>query len=298
MAIKEFKADLVPKVKKTELHPKRDILTASLAGNLITSYKGKGMEFEGYRNYSPQDDATHIDWKASLRAQRLLVREYDIERNYSVFFLIDVSNSMLFSSTDKLKCEYAAELVASMLFGVLYLDAGAGFGLFTDRIIVKAPPQMGKKQFYVFSKEITNVNNYGGNFDIESAIKFLLSVLKQKTIIVIVSDFIGLKGNWFRYLEILSQRHEVMGIMIRDPRDRELPANGGQYIVEDPYSDDKLYIDSGQYKKLFEEEVKKEENIIMNKFKLTKSDIVLLTTDQPFTKPIINFLRKRGVRWK
>ncbi|MBN1503371.1 DUF58 domain-containing protein [Candidatus Woesearchaeota archaeon] len=298
MAIKEFLAELSPKLRKTDLHPHTRILTLSLAGNLVTTFKGRGLEFEGYRQYTPQDDAARIDWKASLRSQKLLVREYDVERNYYVFFLVDVSNSMLFSSVEKLKCEYSAELVASISFAVLQLDAGVGLGLFTDKINVHVKPQMGKKQYYLITKELTNVNNYGGEFNLEESMKFLLSYLKQKTLIVIVSDFIGLKGNWFRYLEILSQRHEVIGMMIRDPRDRALPEDAGQYIVEDPYSNEKLHIDVSQYRKAYEEHVKNEERIIKNKFTITKSDFLLLTTDNPFDKPLMRFFNRRGQKWR
>ena len=93
-----------------EIFTKMNTLS-ELSGGYISLLKGKGFEFEGYRAYTLEDDSRDIDWKASLRAQELLVRILVEERNVKVFFLFDVSNSMCFSSVDKLKCEYGAEII-------------------------------------------------------------------------------------------------------------------------------------------------------------------------------------------
>ncbi|MBD3202835.1 DUF58 domain-containing protein [Candidatus Woesearchaeota archaeon] len=297
MPIKEFKADLVPKLHELDMYAKKRILNI-LSGNLATTFKGRGFEFEEYRTFTPEDDASFIDWKASLRAQKLLIREYNVEKNFNVFFLVDVSDSMLFSSTDKLKCEYAAEVVSSLAYGIIESTAGLGFGLFTNKLVSRLQPTIGKKQYHFFVKELTDVNNYGGDFDLEAGIKFMLSFLKEKALVIIVSDFLGLKGNWYKYLQILSQRFEVIGIMVRDPRDRELPQNAGQFILRDPYSDEKMYIDTNQFYQLYSEYAKENENLIKKKFNLIKSDFVFLTTNESFVQKMIKLSKKRGKKWK
>ena len=55
-------------------------------------FRGKGLEFERYRGYAPDDDAGLIDWGASLRSQRLLVRQYREEKDLNIMFLINVSD--------------------------------------------------------------------------------------------------------------------------------------------------------------------------------------------------------------
>ncbi len=298
MPVADFKADLIPKLHELDVFAKRRILNMTLSGNLITTFKGRGFEFEGYRQFTPNDDASFIDWKASLRSNRLLIREYNVEKNFNTVFLIDVSDSMLFTSTERLKCEFAAEIISNLASGILEAGAGIGFAMFTDKLVCKLQPQLGRKQYYQLMKELCNGNNYGGNFDLEFAVKFLLTFLKEKALVVIVSDFFGLKGNWYKFMQILSQKFEVIGVMIKDPRDRELPKEAGQYILQDPYSNEKIYVDTKDYYELFMKQAREDEELIKRKFSLLRSDLLVLQTDQPYTDKIIRFFKKRGASWR
>ena len=113
MPVKSLNIDLLPVLRKIPF-VKKGLLTSTTVGAYKSVFKGRGLEFAGYRPYSTTDDASLIDWKATARTGDVLVREYIEERNLNIIFLFDVSDSMLFGSTDKLKAEYAAELVASL----------------------------------------------------------------------------------------------------------------------------------------------------------------------------------------
>ena len=86
----------------------KKFVNSGFLGSYTSFFRGRGLEFENYRSYTESDDASFIDWKASLRSNNLLVKEYVEERALNVFLLIDVSSKMFFSSTQKLKNEYAA----------------------------------------------------------------------------------------------------------------------------------------------------------------------------------------------
>jgi uncharacterized protein (DUF58 family) len=293
MPIKELKLELIPHLHKVKLKARLDILNKVLEGNWNTIFKGQGLEFAGYRQYTFGDDASKIDWGASLRAHETLVRELEEYHNFNIFYLIDVSNSMLFSSTGKLKAEYAAELAFSMCYATMQSGDAIGMGLFTDKLVVKIPPNLGKTAYYQIIKELTNPNNYGGNFDLTKALQYLSSFLQERSVIFIISDFIGLREGWHRYLNIMVGRYDIIGVMIRDPRDIEMPKSGGQYLIEDPYSSERLYIDAHQYAKAYAAETKKEEEFIRNSFEKVKLGFISLRTDQDFQEPIIRYLRKR-----
>ena len=91
MPVKELKIDLVPHLRKVKIKARRDILNRVLEGNWSTIFKGQGLEFAGYRAYSYDDDASKIDWGASLRSHEILVRELEEYRNFNVFFLFITS---------------------------------------------------------------------------------------------------------------------------------------------------------------------------------------------------------------
>ena len=80
MAIKKLNAELVPKIRKLEVFARQSALSQYIEGNWTTTVKGQGIEFTGYRSYTYGDDASMIDWKASLRSKSLLVKEYEQEK--------------------------------------------------------------------------------------------------------------------------------------------------------------------------------------------------------------------------
>jgi len=295
MAIRKFEAELVPKIRKLEVYAKQITLSDVIEGNWTTTFKGHGMEFSGYRSYNYGDDASLIDWKASLRSKSLLIKEYEQEKSVNVFFLFDVSNSMLFTSTKKLKAEYGAELISSLAFAVLRSGDAVGMGMFTDEIIKLLPMNVGKRMHYIIIKELGNVKNYGGAYSFSKVINQMFALVKTRAVLVIVSDFLGLEEKWYRYLRIASQRFEIIGIMIRDPRDEELPKQSGQYVLEDPYSGEVLYVDVKKYAAAYKQYVLEEENKIAQHFKATQSDFIKLTTDQEFYRPITRFFKRRAL---
>lgn len=295
MPIKRFDAELLPKIRKLDVYARQHVLSEVIEGNWTTTFKGQGMEFSGYRTYQYGDDASLIDWKASLRSKNLLIKEYEQEKSVNVFFMFDVSNSMLFSSTRKLKAEFGAEVVSSLAFAILRSGDSVGLSMFTDNLVTRLPLNMGRRMHYMIVKELSNVNNYGGNFDFGKSMNFLFSFLKNRAVIIIVSDFIGLDEKWYKYLRVAAQKYEVIGIMIRDPRDRHLPPELGQYLLEDPYSGEKIYIDTKKYAKAYEEYVAQEEAKIERHFKATKSDLLKLDTSKDFYKEIMTFFKKRAL---
>lgn len=293
MTIKELQLNLNPRFKEVKLKARMDILNKALEGNWNTIFKGQGMEFAGYRAYTFSDDATKIDWGASLRAHETLVRELEEYHNFNVFFLMDVSNSMLFSSTGRLKAEYAAELTFSLAHSIMQSGDAIGLGMFSDHLVAKIAPALGKQVYSRMSRELMNKENYGGNFDIEKVLLYVSSFLKDRSMIIIISDFIGLKEGWNKYLHIIGGRYDIIGIMVRDPRDDEMPDFGGQFLVEDPYSDKKMFIDSKQYANIYKAQNKKDEEFIKNCFEKSKLGFISLKTDQEFQEPVINYFRKR-----
>jgi uncharacterized protein (DUF58 family) len=295
MAIKRFDAELVPKIRKLDVYARQSALSEVIEGNWTTNFKGHGMEFSGYRSYQYGDDASMIDWKASLRSKSLLVKEYEQEKSVNVYFMFDVSNSMLFTSNDKLKAEYAAELISSLAYAVLSSGDSVGLSMFTDKLLTRLPLNVGRKMHYMIVNDLSNVNNYGGNFNFGKSMNLLFSTLNTRAVIIIVSDFIGMEDKWYKYLRIASQRYEVMGIMIRDPRDKELPRDTGQYVLEDPYTGDKLYVDVNQYAAAYKKLVEEEEAEIEKHFKATKSDLLKLDTDKDFYRDVVKFFKKRAL---
>ncbi len=294
---KKLHVDLTPAIKKLEITIK-GLMSTRILGGYRSAFRGRGLEFAGYREYTPDEDSSLIDWKASARANSLLVKEYEEERSLEVFFIIDVGSSMIFGSTEKLKNEYAAEFAASLAHIILESGDRFGYGLFNNKVKAESFPQQGKNQFYKFTKDLVNPNNYGGRFDLDEAIKYTLGHLKNGSLVLIISDFIGLKGEWKRYIKGAGKKFDLIGVMIRDPRDQTLPEDSYQVAIENPHSEEQMVVDPLLIKEKYERLVKEEEEKIKQEFLRAGADFLELNTSKSFIKPLIIFFKIRGEKWR
>tara|TARA_Y100000310_G_C20558938_1_gene752044 strand:- start:166 stop:1056 length:891 start_codon:yes stop_codon:yes gene_type:complete len=294
---RKLNVDLVPSIRKLQVVTK-GLVKAKGFGNYKSVFKGKGLEFSEYRLYDRNDDASLIDWKASMRTNQILVRQYEEERDVNVFFLVDCSAGMIFGSTPKLKNEYAVELIASLSFSILDTGDSVGLAMFNDKIVKKIYPGKGKGHFYALTRDLVDPNNYGGGFDFKVATDFILNYLKQTTVVIVISDFINMNENSINNLEYLTSKFDTIGVMVRDPRDRELPEDTGQVVIEDPSSKQSLLIEPKLIREVYAEEIKKQEKWIKEMFLKNRSDFISLTTNESFVKPVLNLFRERILKWR
>jgi len=293
----KLKLDVPSLAKKLDIVTKT-LTTPGLRGNYKTIFKGTGLEFEDFVRYVPGDDASLIDWKVSKKTNSLLIKRFNEERSLNVFFLLDISNSMLFGSGDKLKSQYAAEVVASMSYAVISSDDNVGLSMFSKGNVNNIFPQGGEKQYYKILGQIVDLNLYGGEYDFEHSLKTVVPRLPAQTLLIVVSDFIGLKGDWKRYLKMATSKFDVVAIMVRDPRDRELPVSVGDVVVSSPYSNEKITIKPSRLKEEYETYVREEEKQIEQIFNGSGCDFILLTTNKSFTTPLIKLFKKRSLKFR
>jgi uncharacterized protein (DUF58 family) len=293
--MKELKVDILPLISKLEAVLKKGFSREIMAGSYQSVFKGKGMEFVGFREYTQADDALLIDWKASLRSHKPMVRVLEEERDLTVFFLLDVSETMLFSSHGKLKCEFAAELVATLAYAMSQVGDNIGLAMFTDKIVKVIPPALGKNQFYRVARTLTDPSFYGGPYDLAKALNFLLSFhfLQRDAIVFIISDFIGLKEGWEQAIKIAGLKFDMTAFIVRDPIDMRLPTVSGEVYLKDPFSINRVMINPTSAAQVYENTAKKQIEQLEEQLKKTNSSKMILETDKDFTQEIFTFFRMR-----
>lgn len=294
MPVKKLDLDLIPQLKSKEVRAKRKVLARTLEGSWTALLKGRGMEFAGFRKYVYGDDASRIDWGASLRAKDTLIREFEEYKSVNVLFVLDLSNTMLFSSQKKLKAEYAAELVFNLAVAILDNGDSVGYVLYNDQIMAKNMPNIGKDAVYSLANALSNPKNYGGGKDLKKVVTNIDILLKQRALIILVSDFIGMAPGWERYVKMMAEKNDLIGIVVRDPRDRVFPDQGTQILMEDPFSKERIYVDVKDYKKLFEDSVKEEEAYLKSVFSAAKAGFISVSTDGDIMMPVLDYLKKRN----
>jgi uncharacterized protein (DUF58 family) len=259
-------------------------------------FRGRGLEFDSYRSFAPDDDASLIDWKASLRSNDLLAKKYIEERNLNVYFLVDVSNSMLFGSGKKLKAEYAAELVVSLSHLIIGSGDRIGLVMFSDKVVKVLHPSGSKNQFALFTKFLSDPDYYGGGFDLNGALDYILHTVKSPyTVFVLVSDFINPKKESEKFLGLMGTRFETMAVMIRDNVDENLPKTKYQFSVQDPYSGRQMILDPEIAAEQYHKNVIRQKGILKEMLKKSRVDLLELMTDKHFAIPVASFLKTRAI---
>jgi len=257
-------------------------------------FRGKGLEFDSYRDFTPNDDAADIDWKASVRANKLLIRQYTEERNLNIMFVVDVGDNMVFGSQEKLKCEYVAEMVAALSHLIITSGDRVGFILFSDKIVKTAMPEGGMEQFNLFVDFLSRPQIYGGDSKIGNVLDYLIDYLDESiNCVIFVSDFIKLNKNFLDKINLISAKFETIALMVKDPLDISLPDIGREIIIEDPVTKEQMVINPRIARREYEKNAAEKEKIVIDIFKSCNVDFLRLTTDKSFVEPLANFLKER-----
>lgn len=255
---------------------------------------GRGLEFDGFRDYGFSDDASNIDWKASVRSNRMLVKKYIEERDRKFMFFIDVGENMIFGSTEKLKCEFAAEMSCALAHLILTGGDRVGFVLYNDKVVKSKNPSLGFSVFDVMSYELGESSNYGGISNLRNILDIYLQTLSDDlSLVFLISDFINFDKSYREKLESLSNRFETIAIILRDPLDKKLPSINKEVIIEDPKSGQKLLINPRVSKNIYETNALRQLKFVKSTFKDLGIDFLEISTEDLFAEKIAQFLRER-----
>ncbi len=290
MAERKLNVEIAEKVSELEMLIKR-VLPRNIMYQLLL---GKGLEFDGYRDFTSGDDAGLIDWKASVRGKKLYVKKYIEERDLKFIFLVDVSDNMVFGSTEKLKCEYTAELAAALAHLILGTGDRVGFALFSDKIVEMRLPELGTKQFDIFVHNLSDPLIYGGASDLNKVLENLIPTLDRATsMIFIMSDFVRVDETYRENFEALAGLFETVAVIVRDPLDKSFPELNKEVIIENPETREKLLINPQVAKNVYEKNAAEQLNSVKQIFKDCNIDFFELLTDKPFSAEFAGFLKGR-----
>ncbi len=150
--------------------------------------KGLGSEFYGMRKYVFGDQFRLIDWKASARTQKLIVKEFESERDVSVMIVVDSSSTMAGGAIENTKFEYAIR--ACMLLTKVALTRRDKVGVFTfsdKKNFNFLKPGGGQDHFYQVLDFVARVKPQG-KCKIVEAIDFFTRRFQKRSLLFIISD--------------------------------------------------------------------------------------------------------------
>jgi len=286
--------EILKKIRKLELRTRRFVETA-FAGQYHSVFKGRGMNFDEFRQYDFGDEIRSIDWNVTARMGEPFVRKYVEERELTVMLLIDVSASGSFGSVSASKRELAAEVASLLAFCAIRNSDKVGLILFTDVVELYIAPKKGRTHILRLIREILFYEPGGKKTNLAKPLDFLNRVTIRRAVVFVISDFHS--ENYEKALTICSRRHDLIAVVIEDPGERSLPEIG-MVRVEDPESGAIFEIDfsNPRVRSEFVKRAERERDEREALFRRKSIDSIALRTDEDYFPALRSFFLRRESR--
>ena len=195
------------------------------SGTFKSVYRGQGVEFSGVREYLHGDDVRTIDWNVTARMGRPFIKQFEEERELSVFLVVDASFSMDSGSGKQSRFETAFECASLLAMAATQNNSPLGAVVFDGRISFFCPQKTGKDHALMILSRFDHAaqNRISGSV-LQTALEGVWKVLKKRTLVVVISDF--RTNGWVQPLARLALHHDVLAVRITDVLDKQLPRIG------------------------------------------------------------------------
>src|SRR5256714_5675021 len=183
-------SEILKNIRQNEIRSNR-LVNDTHDGQNHSVFKGQGMDFDEVREYQPGDDVRASDWNVTAHMNHPVIKKFVEERELTVILVVDLSGSGLFGSVTQSKRELAAEIASVLAFSAIRNNDKVGLILFSEGVEKFIPPRKGRKHVLRVIRETLYYEPQRRGTDLNSALDFMLRVLPHRSIVVILSDFLG-----------------------------------------------------------------------------------------------------------
>lgn len=150
--------------------------------------RGLGTEFESLRDYAEGDDYRKIDWKASARRGKMIVRQFEQERNQPVLLCIDVGRRMLSEVNGVTKLDHVLDSLLMLTHAAAISGDFVGLLVYSDTVKRYIPPRKGRNQLGIIIEAIHDLVADPVESDPQAAFAYLATRWKRRSLVVAFSD--------------------------------------------------------------------------------------------------------------
>jgi uncharacterized protein (DUF58 family) len=277
-------------------------LDGLLQGDYGTLFHGSGVDFADLREYQYGDDVRYIDWNVTARTTTPFIRQYVEDREITAWFLLDLSPSVDFGSSDseRMKRSVLIDFVTTLARLLTRRGNRVGAILYGRQVDRTIPARGGRVQVLRLVNDLLRQPQLPAApfTDLAPLLEAGQGSIKRRSLVFVVSDFISSPG-WERPLNLLTQRHEVVAVRLFDRREVELP-DVGPLLMEDAETGQQLYVDTHDkgFRRRFREASERREATLREAFRRSGVDAVALSTDDDLVHAIVRMasLRRRRRR--
>ena len=186
-------------------------------GSYKSIYQGNGLDFENLREYIPGDSIRDIDWKASSRSGKVLIKHYIAEKKHNVMLVFDTGKSMS-AHTDSMDEKKEIALYVGGIIGYMAAKNGDNVGAIYNRntMIQYFPFRTGLGNIERILTEYDREKFDDYETDIEKTLDYIVRTINRRMIVVVITDAMGIANIQHNTLKKLSYQHDVLFVSIND----------------------------------------------------------------------------------
>jgi uncharacterized protein (DUF58 family) len=300
--------ELLAEARRIQVRADR-MVTDVMAGGYSSVFRGSGFEFDEVREFAEGDELRSVDWNVTARTGRPFVKKFVEERELTVLFLLDVSASMAFGcsppgSNRRTVATTAALFVGCVAFAAARNNDKAGLITFSDRVERYVPAKKGRNHVLRLIREACTPPLPKARGDLVAALDYAGRVQRRRAIVFVVSDFLGADPG--HKLRLLSQRHDVIAVRVRDPFAAGLGPDGiagtlpnvGLLHLADPETGRTIAVDtaSARVRRELQQRWQADRQQLQDTCRRAKVDLLDVLTSGSVAEPLVRFFRMRELR--
>ncbi|MXY48578.1 MAG: DUF58 domain-containing protein [Gemmatimonadetes bacterium] len=276
----------------------RIVVEGFVSGLHKSPYRGFGVEFVEYRQYTPGDDIRHVDWKAVARSDRYYVKEYEDETNLQCVILLDRSASMGYGgqrnpALDKL--EYGSYLAASLAYLILRQGDGVGLVTFDQVVHDYLPPSSKNTQWLAIHSTLDELRADEGT-DLGRPLHELAESMPRRGLVILISDLIDdVEQMMNALMHFRFKGHEVLVFHIVDREELTFPFSETARF-DDPETGERITVAPSAIRADYLAAVEEFMESIRTGCAKIQVDYERMETDRPLDFALFSYLSRRMVK--
>jgi len=217
-------------LNKSKIHAKQ-------GGAYLSSFKGRGMEFDESRIYQAGDDIRNMDWRVTARTGTAYTKVFREERERPVLFWLDLNDTMMFATRKKFKSVIATKLATLIAWSAANNNDRVGGLVFSADEHIELKPRRGKSAVLDFIGRSTKHPAWQNKApesprNMASAVSRLRKVTHPGSLIFMISDFRDMDEKAYSHLANTARHNDIILIKITDPIEVDLPLSGSYKFTD------------------------------------------------------------------
>ena len=272
----------------------RRVVEGFCSGLHRSPHKGVSVEFKQHRQYVHGDEIRHLDWKVFGKTDRFYIREYEQETNLRATLLLDCSGSMNYGEAGRInKHQFAVQLAACLAYLLLKQQDSVGLVTFDDQLRIHIPSRSRANHLRVLIDEMGKATP-GGESELGEIFQEITPKLNRRGLLIVISDcFCDVDKLMKALAHFRHARHDVIIFQVLDRDELEFPF--GQWTRFDCLErvGFNRLVDPAHLRNAYLENLKRFQEELKSGCNRNRIDLVPLTTDQPCSDALANYLALR-----